>query len=67
MQLISNRLQNHVITTINCCCFSIMCQDFRHLGIAQSSERLDFDSRVYVTKIVFNSNSQGDEKFELFS
>ena len=44
-----------------------MCQDFRHLGIAQSSERLDLDSRVYVTKIVFNSNSQGDEKFELFS
>ena len=33
----------------------------------QNSERLELDSIVYVIKILFNLNSQVNEKFELFS
>ena len=41
--------------------------DFCHSISFLSSERVKFDSHVYVIKIFFNLNSLGNKKFELFS
>ena len=40
--------------------------DFHHTSIVFKLERPKLDSRMYVIKILFNLNSQGNEKFELF-
>ena len=44
-----------------------MCQIFAIQVSFLSSERLELGSRVNVIKILFNLNSQGNEKFEFFS
>ena len=44
-----------------------MCQIFVIQISFQSSERVDPDSCIYVSEILFSLNSQGNEKHELFS
>ena len=44
-----------------------MCQIFVIQVSFESSERLEVDSRVYVINILFNLNSQGNEKFDVLS
>ena len=44
-----------------------MCQVLVIQVSLKISERREFDSRVYAIKILFDLNSQGNEKFELFS
>ena len=44
-----------------------MCQIFVVQVSFLSSERAQLDYCVYIVKILFNLNSQGNAKFELFS
>ena len=52
----------------SCCCFSIMCQTFVIQVSFRSSERLpELDRHVYAIETLFNLNSHGNKKLELFS
>ena len=52
---------------LSCCFFSIMCQIFFIQVWFYRYERLELHYCVCVIKILFNLNSLGSEKFQLFS